>query len=192
VKLSPYQKRALYCHSSLPDDLGIQYQSYAANDVIASDDYITLRPGLGHTGNEPFDDFNGWYRSYRGLSGGVKYHAKWKGWSIPEHIKFPDPLRKAVYTMLLCEKRSFRDPNLVITPSNTPMQKQRKRSWSSALSSPAVSSLAPSMKLGRYHISSLPKDVIIYILEFMVNSCTFLFQLIFRSLTVCLFFCLEL
>lgn len=84
VKLEPHRRRALYCHSGLPDDLGtkkywggndfiflhlfyvglmlylgIQYQSYHVGDIVASDEHITLHPGLGHTGSEPFDEVHG-------------------------------------------------------------------------------------------------------------------------------------
>ena len=60
VLLQPYSRRALYCHSGLPDDLGIQYQSFHKEDVIAEDNYMVLWPGLGHTGSEPFDETHGW------------------------------------------------------------------------------------------------------------------------------------
>lgn len=36
-------------HSSLPDDLGIQYQSYPEGSIVAEDDRIVIFPGLGHT-----------------------------------------------------------------------------------------------------------------------------------------------
>lgn len=45
----PGQKIALYLHSGLPDDLGIQYQSYNKNSIVAEDEHIILYPGLGHT-----------------------------------------------------------------------------------------------------------------------------------------------
>ena len=51
----PHSRHGFYCHSSLQDDLGIQYQSYNKNDVVAEDDYLRVHPGLGHTGSEPFD-----------------------------------------------------------------------------------------------------------------------------------------
>ena len=60
VKLLPHQRRGLYCHSGLPDDLGIQYQSYPKEACIAQDNMITVLPGLGHTGSEPFDETHGW------------------------------------------------------------------------------------------------------------------------------------
>ena len=45
----PGQIVALYLHSGLPDDLGIQYQTYNRNEIVAEDDHIALMPGLGHT-----------------------------------------------------------------------------------------------------------------------------------------------
>ena len=48
--MQPHSKHGFYCHSSLPDDLGIQYQSYGKDDVVAQDEFITVLPGLGHTG----------------------------------------------------------------------------------------------------------------------------------------------
>ena len=49
-RMLPHSKHGFYCHSALPDDLGIQYQSYAQTEVVAEDECITLWPGLGHTG----------------------------------------------------------------------------------------------------------------------------------------------
>jgi hypothetical protein len=105
IKLLPHQRRGIYCHSSLPDDLGIQYQSYAKDNIVAEDKFIRILPGLGHTGARPFDDIDGWYRGYRALAGQVYYSAKWKAWSPFQHTMFPRPLKDAVLTMLLCEKR---------------------------------------------------------------------------------------
>jgi hypothetical protein len=149
--------RALYCHSSLPDDLGIQYQSYSQNAVVAQDDFVSILPGLGHTGNEPFDDHHGWYRSYRGLAGTIKYHAKWKGWNCNEHYQFSTPLKDAVMTMLLAEKRSPTDPNRILAGSLRSPQGSRKKAC-----------LEISRK-SEYYLSSLPKYVIFHILEFMVS-----------------------
>lgn len=51
VKLLPHSRLGFYLHSGLPDDLGIQYQSYPRKDeVFGGDDFINLYPGLGHTG----------------------------------------------------------------------------------------------------------------------------------------------
>lgn len=136
----PHQRKALYCHSSLPDDLGIQYQSYRKSDIVASDEFIALHPGLGHTGSEPFDDQQGWYRSYRGPAGSIRYCAKWKGWSPFEHAIFPLPLKSAVMTMLLCHNR----------------QLQSTVGAEGAITSNIL-----------YTISSLPRYLIYYILEFM-------------------------
>ena len=49
VRIKPGQIRALYIHSALPDDLGIQYQSFRGADAITSDDIVTLLPGVGHS-----------------------------------------------------------------------------------------------------------------------------------------------
>ena len=103
VKLLPHTCRALYCHSGLPDDLGIQYQSYQKSDVVAADEHLTIRPGLGHTGAQPFDDQHGWYRAYRALAGSLSYSVKLKGWSPLEHKIFPAPLKDAVKSLLLCQ-----------------------------------------------------------------------------------------
>lgn len=105
IKLLPHTCRALYCHSGLPDDLGIQYQSYKKTDIVAQDAHIEIRPGLGHTGAEPFDEQHGWYRAHRGLSGSVTYTAQRKGWSPFEHRVFPTPLRNAVISMLMCQNQ---------------------------------------------------------------------------------------
>jgi hypothetical protein len=44
VTLLPHQQRGLYCHSSLPDDLGIQYQSYQSKESIVAANEV--RPTL--------------------------------------------------------------------------------------------------------------------------------------------------
>lgn len=119
---------------------------------MASDEFISILPGLGHTGSEPFDDHHGWYRSFRGPAGSIKYHAKWKGWTLETHHLFPKPLREAVYLLLLCEKRCHRDPNKLLVPTTSPIIANRKI----------------SARLGKYYISSLPKYVLIHIMEFMV------------------------
>jgi hypothetical protein len=97
--LLPHSRRGFYCHSGLPDDLGIdlflyrsmdidlsinltillciyvlciyelgiQYQTVNKNQVVAEDKVLAVYPGLGHTGSDPFDQVNGWYKSYRGI-----------------------------------------------------------------------------------------------------------------------------
>ena len=32
----PHTRRGFYCHSGLPDDLGIQYQSYPTKDTVVA------------------------------------------------------------------------------------------------------------------------------------------------------------
>jgi len=108
VTLLPNSINAFYCHSSLPDDLGIQYQTYRKDDIIAEDDHISIHPGVGHTGSEPFDETNGWYRSYRGLSGIVNYKCRIKGWTITSHKLFPKVLKKSIIQMLLCNNYKFK------------------------------------------------------------------------------------
>lgn len=49
VTILPHSRRAFYIHSSLPDDLGIQYQSFLEDDIIFQDERIAVYPGLGHT-----------------------------------------------------------------------------------------------------------------------------------------------
>lgn len=49
VKLLPRHRKAFYVHSGLPDDLGIQYQSYQEDDIVAENEHMLLLPGLGHT-----------------------------------------------------------------------------------------------------------------------------------------------
>ncbi len=101
--IQPHERKALYCHSNLPDDLGIQYQSYQDGIPFAQDHHIRLYPGLGHTGSNPFDQINGWYRSNRGLAGCLSYLVQWKGWTPFTHHQFTPSLKQAVLTMLLCQ-----------------------------------------------------------------------------------------
>jgi len=188
VKLLPHSRRGLYCHSGLPDDLGIQYQSYPSKDsVVARDDYLTLLPGLGHTGSAPFDDVNGWYRSWRGLAGSVAYRAKWKGWSPMEHRLFPTELKDAVRTMLLCQGREREE---VAAASLKGEESDLKRAAGSSSSSGGSSSSAGAMECDivgtdvdvnvslyaapklvpspqSFKLSKLPKYVVYNILEYV-------------------------
>lgn len=194
--IGPHQRRAFYAHSGLPDDLGIQYQSYRRTDIVAQDEYIRLLPGLGHTGSTPFDENQGWYRSYRGLAGAVSYHVRWKGWTPVEHAIFPTPLREAVRTMLLCNLR-----NPAITAAQCSQAQERSDSVNSSsssaitrpmvggataadaammddqltASSPVSSTILVAMEGGtnsqrRLTLFHLPVYVIYYILEFMVSG----------------------
>jgi hypothetical protein len=61
VRILPGGCSAIYIHSSLPDDLGIQYRSTAAPDEVTLDnDHLRIMPGLGHTGSRPFDTRRGY------------------------------------------------------------------------------------------------------------------------------------
>ena len=55
-KLLPRSTHGFYCHSGLPDDLGIQYTSCNKREITAFDDHIKILPGFGHCGNTPFDN----------------------------------------------------------------------------------------------------------------------------------------
>ena len=46
VTLLPHSQRGLYCHSSLPDDLGIQYQSYQSKESIVAENEVCLFKNL--------------------------------------------------------------------------------------------------------------------------------------------------
>jgi hypothetical protein len=153
--IPPHGRRALYCHSGLPDDLGIQYQSYPKSAVVGEDQYLRVLPGLGHTGSRPFDDHHGWYRSYRGLAGSVGYVMQWKGWSIPRHLEFPLPLRQAVKTMLLCNHHLA----LLFQSLHS---RCKSISSDTAAATEEDSSLTVAAGLGQ-----LPVQVVFYILEFM-------------------------
>lgn len=118
--LLPHERKALYCHSGLPDDLGIQYQSYERGRIFAKDEHISLIAGLGHTGSEPFETTNGWYRNWRGMSGRVSYRPKLKGWNPFENSIFPAPLKNAVRTMLLAHNRcSGRNRHMSVDSTNS-------------------------------------------------------------------------
>lgn len=50
-RLQPYKRRGLYVHSNLPDDLGIQYNSFSKKQIVAQNEHLRIMPGLGHTGS---------------------------------------------------------------------------------------------------------------------------------------------
>lgn len=64
VRILPGKCSAIYVHSSLPDDLGIQYRSTTGpEEVTFENDHLRIMPGIGHTGSRPFDTRRGygWY-----------------------------------------------------------------------------------------------------------------------------------
>jgi hypothetical protein len=97
VRIKPGQIRALYVHSALPDDLGIQYQSFRGSNSIAQDEIVSLLPGLGHTGPRPFN--SGWYRGLRGLAGAISYTAMLRTWTPLTHHESPLSMRASVATV---------------------------------------------------------------------------------------------
>lgn len=150
VKILPHQIRALYCHSGLPDDLGIQYQSYQKHDVVAEDEHIVILPGLGHTGAEPFDETAGWYRAYRALAGSVTYTVKRKGWTPFEHKIFPEPLKQAVKTVLMCQNQDhyLRSRSASDAGTGTP-HLSRQPSSGSTVTSPTAATAPGFMRMDR-------------------------------------------
>jgi len=110
VHLLPHQTRALFVHSDLPDDLGVQYMEYRggdAPDIVGEDACVRLLPGLGFTGQVPFDTRNhaGWYRPNRGPAGALSYAAQPLRWTLARHREFPAALRAAVRAVLLSAGR---------------------------------------------------------------------------------------
>ena len=109
VRILPGGCSAIYIHSSLPDDLGIQYRSTMDPDeVTLENDHLRIMPGVGHTGSRPFDTRRGygWYRANRTLCGSVEYRQLERVWRVAEHAEFPMPLRAAVFTMLCANQRA--------------------------------------------------------------------------------------
>lgn len=127
VRILPHHRRALFVHSNLPDDLGIQYQSYDGRDVMAQDEHVALHPGLGFTGAVPFDTRRGWYRAYRGLAGSVGYTAAPVRWSAPVHAHFPVAARAAVRTILLAQRR--KDSPLALLPKDVVLAMLEHCDW---------------------------------------------------------------
>lgn len=107
VRLLPGQRRAIYVHSALPDDLGLQYHTTRGNerDAVDEDEFVALYPGVGHTSSTPFDRDYGWYRHPRCLAGKLGYSARLRTWTPKYHAEFPDPLKGALRTMLLAQGR---------------------------------------------------------------------------------------
>ena len=105
--LRPHSRHAFYCHSGLPDDLGIQYQSCRRDQITVQDDHVAILPGLGHCGSTPFGNRytdGGWYRHYRTIAGHVRYRSRLKGWNMREHSIFPEGMRRAVFAMMAAQK----------------------------------------------------------------------------------------
>jgi hypothetical protein len=113
VTLLPYQQIGFYCHSALPDDLGIQYNTHTKDQIVCENEHIVVTPGLGHAGKRLFDDHDGWYRAYRGPCGGFGYTAAVKGWSIWNHRLFPAPFKQSVKAMLQANYQSIRFHNIL-------------------------------------------------------------------------------
>ena len=198
VRLLPHTRRALYCHSDLPDDLGIQYQSYNNKEqIVAQSEYIIIFPGLGHTGSLPFDDTHGWYRSYRSLAVCISYTVQHKGWSPFEHHIFPSALQQSVITMLLCQNttsfsnfiqrcNSNDNGSIIMNLSRKKNKNEYENYFPSkkamtyndnnfndngynAKSNVDYRSNSNIIRDDSLHISNLPVFVIYYIMEFMVS-----------------------
>jgi hypothetical protein len=114
VRIKPGSARGFYIHSGLPDDLGLQYQSFhSQEEPAAQDEFLTVVPGIGHTGSEPFENYHGWYRAIRGPCGAVRYDAILRTWTAPTHREFPLALRKLTSAVILsaCSFMSVCDKN---------------------------------------------------------------------------------
>ena len=117
VTLLPGQTKALYVHSALPDDLGLQYQTTGQGVQVADEDeFIRLLPGVGHTSSIPFDRDYGWYRHPRSLAGRLGYEATLRTWHPRYHKQFPESLRLAIKTMMLAQKREESPLSLLPQP----------------------------------------------------------------------------
>ena len=189
MTLLPGSKIGIYLHSSLPDDLGIQYHSYREEkDIVGISKHMLLWPGLGHTSSNPFDDQQGWYRSWRGLCGSVGYNAKLKGWSINQHLVFPTGLREQVKMLLLCYEAAG---GLKYTHVS-PVPKTRKRLYSNnenedIVTTTSSSSSSSSSSSGSTNnnnnpvptytaLRTLPMHVLYHIMEYMVsNMCVYIY-----------------
>lgn len=166
VKLLPGSKVGVYIHSSLPDDLGIQYQSYTqGTDIVGLSEHLVIWPGLGHTSNIPFDDQEGWYRSWRGFCGAVGYKANLKGWTTAEHHKFPRKLKEQVKTLLLCYETAGSSKYTHVSP----VAKSRKRLYSASNEDDTVRNSLSSEKPIFTVMKTLPRYVLYHIMEFMVG-----------------------
>ena len=60
VTLLPHGQRGLYCHSSLPDDLGIQYQSYDSRDSVVAQDEVRASETGGQEGRRAGGERREW------------------------------------------------------------------------------------------------------------------------------------
>lgn len=189
VKLLPNTIRGFYCHSSLPDDLGIQYQSYSRHDIIAEDDAISIHPGLGHTGSIPFDETHGWYRSFRGLAGSVQYKKRLKGWQLQEHSDYPVVMKDAIKETLLCNGHLFirrQRSQSSSEASGSPMKMQRLESDDSEacndgdMTISRLSSISNSTDCTKKDLGCLPVLVVYHIFEYMVRLSAIPFQLILQ------------
>mmetsp|Transcript_22148 Transcript_22148/g.71727 ORF Transcript_22148/g.71727 Transcript_22148/m.71727 type:complete len:504 (-) Transcript_22148:1065-2576(-) len=106
VVVPPRTRRGMYIHSNLPDDLGLQYQSYHNLQTVALDEYIAVHPGAGHTSCIPFDNERGWWRVHRGPAGMITYTARLKRWTKATHEEFPSEFKASVKACLLAQHRA--------------------------------------------------------------------------------------
>ena len=58
LRLLPGQVAALYVHSAMNDDTGLQYTTCGKENTVARDDHLAIRAGISHTGNAPFSVHN--------------------------------------------------------------------------------------------------------------------------------------
>ena len=110
------------------DDLGIQYQSYSdRDDIVVEDEFLTVHPGIGHTGSHAFETYHGWFRAIRGPCGAFSYTATLRSWTAQTHTMFPAALKSAVLTMLLGQQRH--GTVLSLLPKDTVLQIMEHCDW---------------------------------------------------------------
>ena len=128
INIRPGATRGVYIHSGLPDDLGIQYQSYySKDDVVGQDNFLKITPGIGHTGSEPFEHYHGWFRAIRGPCGSFSYTATRRVWDPDRFGDFPWHFRAAVRNLLLCHQK--RDCVLSVLPLDLLQRIFRNCDW---------------------------------------------------------------
>ncbi len=112
IILRPGEMRALYIHSTLPNDQAIVYDNsyYGSSDKRYEDDKLCILTGRAHVSPECFgqNPIWGWgnaWRERREFVGRLAYGTVYKLWNPEVQPKFGSNFQSGTRTLFLCQRR---------------------------------------------------------------------------------------
>lgn len=116
VCLRPGEMRALYIHSTLPNDQAIVYDNsyYGSSDKRYEDDKLCILTGRAHVsptcfGKHPIWGWGNAWRDRREFVGRLEYGTVYKLWNPDVQPKFGNHFQNGTRSLFLCQRR-FESP----------------------------------------------------------------------------------